>query len=98
MNIDFTSKLYGSKPSSDMAGLKLLVKSSCTKQMKRRKDPRNQGNKLRPDNKRSRKDMLASAKAAHTVHCFWRVFCDLQLRMTVADVNKMKSSECSVSV
>ena len=33
-------------------------------------ESRNQGNKLRPDNNCSRKDM--SAKAAHMVQCFWR--------------------------
>ena len=73
MNIDFASKLYGSWPFSDMAGLKLSAISGCMKPTKRRKNPRNQGNKLRPNNKRSRKDMLASAKAAHSVHCFWRM-------------------------
>ena len=39
MNIDFGSKLYRSLPSSDMADLKLLVMSGCTKTMKRRKNP-----------------------------------------------------------
>ena len=53
-----------------MSGLKLSVKSGCTKPMKRRKNAGNQGNKLRPDNNCSRKDSLASAKAAHTVHFF----------------------------
>ena len=46
MNIDFASKLYGSYPSFDMAGSKLSVISGCTKPTKRRKNPRNQGNKL----------------------------------------------------
>ena len=27
---------------------------------------------IQPDNNRSRKDVSASAKAARTVHCFWR--------------------------
>ena len=31
-----------------------------------------QGNKLRPDNNSLRKDASASAKLAHTVHCFWK--------------------------
>ena len=75
MNIDFASKLYGSYPSSDMAGLKLSVKSGCTKLTKRRKNAQNQENNLRPDNNCSRKDTSASVKAAHTVHCFWRKCC-----------------------
>ena len=92
MNIDFASKLYGGKPSSDMASLKLSVLSGCMKPPKRRKNPRNQGNKLRPDNKCSRKDASASAKAAHIGQCFWRK-CS-----AVFHVNKIKSLECSASV
>ena len=94
------SKLYGSQPSSDMAGLnsKLSVISGCTKPTKRRKNARNQGNKLRPDHNCSRKDASASAKAAHTVHCFWRKCSVVFDRERLADVNKIKLSECSAFV
>ena len=43
MNIKFASKL---RKSAIMAGLKLSVISGCMKLMKRRKNARNQGNKL----------------------------------------------------
>ena len=81
-----------------MVGLKLSVTSGCTKPTKKRKSARNQGNKLRPDNKRSGKDASASAKAAHTVHCLWRKCSAVFDQELFADVNKIKSSECSVSV
>ena len=97
MNIDFASKLYGSYPSSDMAGLMLSVISCCRKPMKRRKNAQKQGNKLRLDNNHSRKYMLASAKAAHAVQFLEKVFCNLKSRTTFADVNKIKSFECSGS-
>ena len=74
MNTDFAFKaLQKLAIFRYMAGLnsKLLVASDFTKP-KRRKNARNQGNKLWPDNNRSRKDVLASAEAAHMVHCFWR--------------------------
>ena len=48
---------------------KLSVTSGCTKP-KKRKNARNQGNKLPSDNDHSRKDVSASAKPAHIVHCF----------------------------
>ena len=99
MNIDFASKLYGSWPSPNMADLnpKLLVISDWTKLMKRRKNAQNQGNKLWPVKNRSRKD--ASAKAAHTVQLFLeKVFCGLWSRTIFTEVNKIKSSDCSVSV
>ena len=68
------SKLYGSKWSSDMVGLKSQpVTSGCTR-LKKRKNARNQENNLRSDNNRSRNDVSASAKAAHTVRCFWRKY------------------------
>ena len=56
-----------------MVGLssKLSVTSGCTNS-KKQKNARNQGNKLWSDNNRSRKDVLTSAKAAHTLHCCWR--------------------------
>ena len=96
MNINFASKLYGSYPSYDVAGLKqkLPMISGHMKPTKRRKNAGNLGNKLRPDNNRSRKDESASAKAAHTVHCFRRK-CSVVFNK---DVNKLKSSECSASV
>ena len=62
-----------------MAGLnsRLSEISGCTKPKKRRKNAQNQGNKLQPDNNRSRKDALASAKATHTdtVQSLWRKCC-----------------------
>ena len=60
-----------------MAGLKLSVISGCTKLAKKRKNVQNQGNKLRPDNNRSRKDVSASAKAAHSALILESVFCGL---------------------
>ena len=77
-----------------MAGLSLkLLISDCTK-LKRRKNAQKQGNERQPDNNRSRKEALASAKAAHTVDCFLgKVFCGLPWRTTFADVNKIKSFE-----
>ena len=67
MNIDFTFKVYGSSPSSDMAGFnwKLSVISGCMKPTKSRENARNQGYKLQPDNNCLRKNALTSAKAAH---------------------------------
>ena len=52
-----------------MAGLnlKLAVTHVCTKPMKRRKNARNQGNKLQPDKNHSRKDVSALAKPAYMV-------------------------------
>ena len=49
VSIDLALKLYGSLPSSDMAGLKLSAISGCMKLTKRRKNARNQGNKFGPD-------------------------------------------------
>ena len=78
-----------------MAGLnsKLSVISGCTKPMKRRKNARNQGNKLRPDSNRSRKDALVSAKE-HTWCIAFGVLWGLRSRTTLADVYKIKLSEC----
>ena len=47
--------------------LKLSVTIGCMKSRKRMKNARNHGNKLQPENNHSRKDVLASAKATHTV-------------------------------
>ena len=59
-----------------MAGLnsKLSVISGHMKPTKRMKNAQNLRNELRPDNNRSRKEVSASAKAAHMVHSFWRKF------------------------
>ena len=92
MNINFASKLSRCWPSSDMAGLnpKLLVISDCTKPTKRRKNARNHWNKLWPGNNRSGKDVSASAKAAHTVHCFWRKCSEVFDRERLSQIKQNK--------
>ena len=62
--------------------------TGCMKPTKRRKNARNQGNKLQPDNNPSSKD-TASAKAAHTNRdalFLEKVFSGCWSRTTIADL------------
>ena len=62
--------------------------------MMRRKNAQNQGNKLRPDKKGR---VGISESSTHGALFLEKVFCGLCSGMTFADVNKIKSFECSVS-
>ena len=73
VNIDFAFKALQKSAIFGYGGFEFKAVSDkwLHKTEERRKNARKQGNQLRLDN-HSRKDALASAKAAHTVHCFWR--------------------------
>ena len=79
-----------------MAGLKTKrsVASDCAEPTKRRKNARNQGNKLRPDIICSINGVLASAKAAHCALLVKKFFYGLLSRTTLADVNRGVRVSC----
>ena len=99
MNFDFASKLYGSWPSSYTAGLnsKLLVISGC---MNRRRGGRMHETKETNSDQRTsvQERTRQHQRKQHGALFLEQVFCGLWWRTTFADVNKIKSSECSASV
>ena len=76
MNIDFAFEAEQKLAIFTYGGF--VNKAVCSKWLhgteEEKEEARDQGNELRTDISRLRNDMSASAKAAHTVHCFWRNF------------------------
>ena len=83
------SKLYGSRSSSDMVDLNSLPVTSCCTKPQKRKNARNQENKVWPDNNSSRNQQKLHTWCVAFVE---NVLQSLTWR-TWADVNKIKASE-----